>query len=290
MSGNFFAPYPGNKYREAPVILSDAFADVDWSKVKYVIEPFCGSAGFSRYIHNNVPTFNGEFLLRDVNVGLVKLLNIVSRGGFPALFARMQTDCATIVDKNSFIDYRAGLDETDGAEWYLLRRVRGPMQETIYSDAHIQALRKTNIDRLAACSSFFSSGRVYAVVQDCRTTELEVARLVERHGPQSVVVFADPPYFNSCNSFYTSSESIADTPTIDHKKQISDTTGTFVSILRILKTGALCASILSHSALLADYYDGFVKKIYDKTYGANIYDAKTKSVYKKHTLHMLICK
>ena len=68
MSKNqFFVPYYGNKYREAALSIEKGMKGVDWSKVQYVIEPFCGSAGFSRYIHYNIPNFKGKFIWADAD-------------------------------------------------------------------------------------------------------------------------------------------------------------------------------------------------------------------------------
>lgn len=292
MSKNqFFVPYYGNKYREAALSIEQGLKGVDWKKVKFVIEPFCGSAGFSRYIHYNIPDFKGEYIWADNDEGLIAFLNEVKAGKFPALFEKVKADAAKITTKEEFQAYRSALDAATGVGWYSLKRIRGGFREMLFDAENVKRVCNLQADRLKPLVDLITSGRVTAVHQDSSKTAEQAKALAKKHGKGSVVVFCDPPYFQSCNSYYSSAVKIQSEQAEQggNKYTDPDQSGMFVDILELMRDPNVYAmSVLNHSHLMAALFTGYVGHIYDKTYGQSHKNKITGENYVKQSKHMVI--
>ena len=288
---NFFVPYYGNKYRETALSIEKGLAGIDWSKVKVVIEPFCGSAGFSRYIHYNIPEYKGDYIWADIDEGLIAFINAVKDGKFPDLFAQMKKDAATITDKEKFHTYHKNLDVTTASGWYSQKRIRGGFRATLFDADAVKRVGNSQSDRLKPLIELITSGRISAVLQDSKKTAEDAMNLAKKHGRGSVVVFCDPPYFQSCNSFYSSAVNSTNLQAEqgDNRYTEPDKSGTFCDILDIMRDSNVYAiSVLNHSHLMAMFFKGFVVHIYDKAYSLSHHNKKTGEQYKKYTKHMII--
>jgi site-specific DNA-adenine methylase len=292
MSKNqFFVPYYGNKYRETALSIEKGLAGIDWSKVKVVIEPFCGSAGFSRYIHYNIPDYKGDYVWADNDEGLIAFINAVKDGKFPDLFAQIKKDAATITDKEKFQTYRENLDATTASGWYSQKRIRGGFREMLFDADNVKRVCNLQGDRLKPLIELITSGRVSAVFQDSKKTAEDAMNLAKKHGKGSVVVFCDPPYFQSCNSYYSSAVKIESVQAEQggNKYTDPDQSGMFCDILDLMRDPNVFAiSVLNHSHLMAMFFKGFVVHIYDKTYGQAHKNKKTGENYVKQSKHMVI--
>lgn len=287
----FFVPYYGNKYAEAKTAIEKGLTGIDWSKVKAVVEPFCGSAGFSRYIHYNIPEFKGEYVWADSDVGLIDFLNLVKAGKFPDLIKKIKEDAAKITSKEEFKAYREASDPTTGEGWFASKRIRGGFRENLYDADNISRVVNLKMERLDALVELITSGRVTCISQDSTATAALVADLAKKHGKGAVVVFCDPPYFQSCNSYYSSDikQEAQQAELGSNKYTDPDQSGMFCDILQMLnnkQVKAMC--VLNHSHLMAKFYEGFVGYIYDKTYGQCHHNKKTGENYVKQSKHMII--
>ena len=288
----WFTSYYGNKWKEAKEHMPRISAMVDWSSVKYIVEPFCGSAGFSRYVFFNVPEFAGKFLWTDMDPGLIGFYMIVKKGGFPELSEKIKEDCGKIKTKEDFQAYRAALDVKTGAGWYAMNKVRGGFRADLFSLESLTSAAKRDYSGLEALVELIKSDRVFIKCQDCSATFKECAELAEYFGDwKSVFIFSDPPYFETNNSYYASSvarDVLASG--CNGSYSTPDQTGIFVEIghsMREKKT--LSLSIINHCAMLADYFSGSVGLIYDKFYNQAHKNKHTGESFKKYTTHMIVC-
>jgi len=287
----FFVPYYGNKYAEAKTAIDMGLTGIDWSKVKVVVEPFCGSAGFSRYIHYNIPEYKGEYVWADTDGGLIAFLNLVKDGKFPDLIKKIKEDAAKITSKEEFKAYREATDPETGEGWFAVKRIRGGFREMLYDAENVSRVANLKTERLDPLIDLIRSGRVTCITQDSSATAAMVAELGKKHGKGSVVVFCDPPYFQSCNSYYSSDVKIEAEQAESRKNTYTDPdqSGMFCDILKMLNNKQIKAMcVLNHSHLMAKFYEGFVGHIYDKTYGQSHVNKKTGQNYVKQSKHMII--
>lgn len=285
---NFFVPYYGNKYQETANTIEKGLSGIDWSTIDYIVEPFCGSAGFSRYIYYNVPAYKGKFIWCDVDEGLVRFMDLVKNKKFPELFEKIKNEATKITTKEEFKAYRAELDPSKGEDWYALKRVRGSQREELFNAESIKRLFGSKMERLQPLITFLESGRVEIVCRSSAETKVEVEKLSASH---SVLVYCDPPYFQSCNSYYVSCSKVESVQAEqgNHRYTDPDSSGMFVDILSMMKNPTvICVCVLNKSFLMEQFYNGFVVCEYDKTYSQPHKNKKTGESYLKQSKHMVI--
>ncbi len=286
----WFTSYYGNKWKEAKEHMERISAMVDWKGVKYIVEPFCGSAGFSRYVFFNVPDFTGTFLWTDMDPGLIGFYKIVKEGGFLELAEKIKEDCGKIKNKEDFQAYRAGLDVATGEGWYAMNKVRGGFRADLFNLESLVSASKRDYTGLEALVDLIKSDRVIVKCQDCSATFAECVELAMSDW-KSVFVFSDPPYFETNNSYYASSVA-RDVLSSGCNGTYStpDQTGIFVEIRRSMtEKKMLSLSIINHCAMLADYFSGSVALVYDKYYNQAHKNKHTGESFKKYTKHMIVC-
>ena len=286
----WFTSYYGNKWKEAKEHMPRISAMIDWKEVKYIVEPFCGSAGFSRYVFFNVPDFSGKFMWTDMDPGLIAFYKIVKEGGFAELAEKIKEDCAKIKSKEEFQAYRAGLDAGTGEGWYAMNKVRGGFRADLFHLESLVAASKRDYTGLETLIGLIKSDRVIVKCQDCSVTFAECAELAEGDW-KSVFVFSDPPYFETDNSYYASSVSRDILASgCNGAYSTPDQTGIFVEVRRSMtEKKTLSLSIINHCAMLADYFSGSVCFIYDKYYNQAHRNKHTGESFKKYTKHMIVC-
>lgn len=255
---------------------------IDWKTITHVVEPFCGGAGFSRYIAHNVPEFTGRFLWRDTDPGLIGLMQIIIDGKFPDLLEQTKEEAKTITTKEAFHAYRTKQDITTGEGYFKNKRIRGGFREDLFNKENVERFvsSKQNFDPLIA----MMQTRVDAKCQSSDKTVEEINAFPETH---KVLVFSDPPYFQSCNSFYNTCDEKVVLGT-GNRHEDADTSGMFIDVLHFMRSKATSFCILNHSHLMAELYKGYVKQIYLKTYNQQHKDKKTGKLYMKQSKHMVI--
>ena len=254
---NFIVPYYGNKYKEAKLAIEHT--KIDWKDIEYVIEPFCGGAGFSRYIAHNIPEYKGKFIWCDMDSGLIGLMQIMIDGGFAALMESTKKDAEAVTTKEAFQEYRAKQDMTTGSGYFKNKRIRGGFRENLFCKENIERFIKSKQSHKPLLD-LMTSGRVVAKHQPANKT---IEEAIELSKTANVVLFSDPPYFQSCNSFYdTCSEKV--TVREDNTHEDGDTSGMFVDILTSMRSPLISICVLNHSILMAELYKGFVGHVYKK--------------------------
>jgi site-specific DNA-adenine methylase len=289
---NWFVPYYGNKYRESAKTIESGLTGIDWSSVKYIVEPFCGSAGFSRYVFHNIKDYTGKFVWCDMDEGLINFYKLVKDGKFPELFAKMKQVSSALTDKDKFKAYRKTLDPTTGEGYYILKRVRGSYREDLFNEGDINRLKNMKIDNLTDLIELIKSERVEVYNQSSADTCKLIESLIDKYGDKSVLIYCDPPYFQSCNSYYVSS--------VDSSAEQSKESGTnllkcpdqsviYIEILNLLRDKrTITLSVLNHTCLMGELFKEHIALIYDKRYSQAHHNRLTGEIYRKYTKHMII--
>jgi len=279
---NFIVPYYGNKYKEAKQAIEHT--KIEWEKIDYVIEPFCGGAGFSRYIAHNIPEYKGGFIWCDMDAGLVGLMQIMIDGKFDDLLEITKKDAEAITTKEAFQEYRAKQDTSTGEGYFKNKRIRGGFRENLFCKESVERFVKSKQNHKPLLD-LMASGRVKVKHQPANKT---IEEAIELSKTANVIVFSDPPYFQSCNSFYdTCSEKTVVKE--DNTHEDGDTSGMFVDILAAMRSPLISICVLNHSILMAELYNGYVSHIYKKRYSQAHHDKATGKTYVKTTKHMILC-
>jgi site-specific DNA-adenine methylase len=224
-----------------------------------------------------VPEYTGEFLWCDVDSGLIAFMQIIIDGGFPALLEETKEEAKAITTKEAFQAYRARQDITTGRGYFKNKRVRGSFRESLFNKENIERFvaSKQNHETLIS----FMRARVKVKCQPSSKTFEEA--------PATSLIFSDPPYFQSCNSFYAACDDKV-TLGITNIHEDADSSGMFVDILHSLQRPSISICVLNHSNLMASLYAGYVAQTYMKVYGQVHHDKKTGRIYRKQSKHMIL--
>lgn len=179
--------YNGNKYLEArkhlmPIITANSTVDI-------VAEPFCGIAGFSRAFFEATPTFAGEIWLNDINPQLID--NIRQLKDNP------EATLTTL--EHQLQQYTTDAELTDAMKaspHCLLSLVCRGMTHRLFKISKGQSKIKNYREKIADYTAFFARVTLYNV------DAVEFLALLP--SSRRVLVFFDPPYFNSNNLEYKS--------------------------------------------------------------------------------------
>lgn len=178
----FIINYNGNKYIESKKLIPL----VDLSSYDIIIEPFCGIFGFSRRCYEM--GFRGQILLNDIDSNLIDTLN------------RLKDDSIKFIGEliNEFDKYKCDVDITSD----------------INKSYALGNISRTMSIRLCKRSQFISKTTNYLLKLD-KYKELYkhitfynmdaikfIDDVIKNNIDKKILIFFDPPYFNSSNDQY----------------------------------------------------------------------------------------
>ena len=189
---HFLIPYAGNKRSEFKNIY-DEFLKLDLTKIKYIIEPFCGTSAMSYYLSLYHPK-QYTYILNDNNQHLIELYRIASNEQRLKDLVNKLNDMIVDIDKQK---YNVIIKQHTLEAWiiknkiYQIRAGLFPNSrkmiksfEYLYNCPIINFLRTENI--------IFKS--------------VDAIEIIEEYNTEDCFVFIDPPYLTECNYFYYDSK------------------------------------------------------------------------------------
>ena len=253
---HFFIPYYGNKRQEVEKIYNEIKDDIENDKYKIIVEPFCGSSAFSYYIWLNNKNRDLSYVLNDNNKMLIELYNISK-------------------DETKFINLYNSLvklqEETTNKEKYLEVCKKANTDLICYIYIHkIFCIRAGlyPINKTFTIDSWktFLNAPIIDFIRNAKITFLNKNALEvyeEYKGNKKALIFLDPPYLASENSFYKD-------PTVNIYEYLFNND--------IKKEKALILLCLENNWIIKLLFKGKKNITYDKKYEAS----------KKKTEHILI--
>lgn len=253
MKNHFFISYFGNKRQEVERIYNNI---PDFDKYNIIVEPYCGSSAFSYYVWLNNKNKNLSYVLNDNNKFIIELYSIskniekfnilyndiikiqettTNKDLYKEVVKKAQNDLASYIYINKVYSIRVGL-------YPINRKFTKDSFNTFLNAPIIEFLRTANI-----------------------TIRNEDALKVydEYKGNDKAIIFLDPPYLISNNSWYN-----------DPKVNIYE----YLFNNDILKEKALIILCLENIWIIKLLFKGKKTIVYDKKY-------QTK---KKLTEHIII--
>lgn len=195
----FFLNYVGGKYRES----IDCFHndDIDFNKYSTFVEPFGGSFGFSRFIYLKLdkPT-DKKFIIYDNNEELITFYNNVKAMTYEEL-EKLHNDYNDIMNRYSKEEW-----SKDGRK--IIKCIAPTITDKNISFMFINNMSTTQKYSKKAIKKFNVDW--FEMLKYCEFICLNVnsnhVDIMNKHNDKKTLIYLDPPYLNSCNTFYNDVE------------------------------------------------------------------------------------
>lgn len=181
---NFILNYKGNKYLESKRF----FQDFDFSEYDIIVEPFCGIFGFSRYAYEK--GFKGEFYLNDLSTELINVLK------------ELKTNQANFINniEEELEKYKEDADlSRDKNKTYGLKLISCSAIENLCQIKKAKTKLKNYKIKSQEYHNFFK--KVHLFNQESQKFIEELPTYCPKN--KKILIFYDPPYFNSSNTSYS---------------------------------------------------------------------------------------
>lgn len=196
----FIFGYNGNKYQETKKHLYDKIKHL---KYEFVAEPYCGIFGFSRYYYLMKKDENITFLLNDINADLIESLRDIQkdiRGFVEELKSFTESEEYKAVDGSEFTK----LIKTKHKKFHLIFR---GFSEGVFNKRYGETKIRNFEKKIPEYEEFFTR---------CVFYNLDVGDFLKIcNEKENILLYFDPPYFNSNNLYYTKETRTPDNTYID---------------------------------------------------------------------------
>jgi site-specific DNA-adenine methylase len=242
--------YPGNKRNECEDIYNEIKDKLD--NITTIIEPFCGTAALSYYIHLNHPK-RFKYILNDNNKFLIQLYVIAKDETKLIKLINLLDNKIKGLNKEK---YDIIFKEDNLLSWIITHKIYN-----IRAGLFPLPPRKiiTTFNYLKDCP----------IIQFLRTENItfyntDAINIMDKYKNDNTnFIFLDPPYLVSCNDFYK-----------DAKVNIYE----YLYNNKISDMKALLITCLESNWIIKLLFNGQIKKEYGKKYEGS----------KKHTTHLII--
>ena len=190
MKNHFFIAYFGNKRSE----VEEIYKNINLDGIENIIEPFCGTCAFSYYLSTLHPK-KFKYILNDANKYIIELLNIAKD---KVKLKKLSDDINDIVFKNNvFIDketYNKKVKEQNLVS-YMIANKFYKISACLCPDDEGRFKTKLNLEDIP-------------IVKFLREEDVEISQgqgieiIEEFKNFDDCLIFLDPPYMMTQNSFY----------------------------------------------------------------------------------------
>lgn len=239
---NFYFSYFGNKRREVKY-----FENIDFDKYDRIVEPFAGSAAFSRWLYFCKGYKDKTYILNDIDEQLIGILNYVRVNGSEGLLNWTNEKMVNNISKPEYLELIKKKDK-DLNEYFFMRKTS--THGNMYPIRQIGKAYKNDSNKLN--DEFYKSPNVNLSCEDYRN-------VIEKYKDDpKTLIFLDPPYFESHNTEYSIN--------INEKHSVVDNTGYYINSLHLMKEKAGVLLIINSNELMDYVFRDYIKKTYDFTY------------------------
>jgi site-specific DNA-adenine methylase len=187
LKNHLFFGYAGNKRCEMPQIYE--YMKDKLENIETIIEPFCGSAAFSYYLSIKFPK-KYKYVLNDIDENLINLYKICKDENKLLKFNKQVNEAVKTINKEK---YNIIVKKGDFLGWFisnLIHAIRSGMFNLSYKP------KEYNFENIPIVK-FLRTENVIIKNVDA----LEIYN--EYKTDIKSLIFLDPPYLISCNSFYS---------------------------------------------------------------------------------------
>ena len=236
MKNHFYISYHGNKRNE----VLDIYDNINFENIDTIIEPFCGSCAISYYIWLKNP--NMKFILNDCNIHLKEMYEIYKDDNLIKIFEDEYSSLLVDINKEK---YNKIIKEPTPLAWYIKNKIY-----TIKPGLFPLEFRK--------CwhSINLKSYPIYDFYKHANITFLneDAIKVIQEYKDNNNCLFMiDPPYLNTCNSFYNLNNQTKVINNI-YEYFINNNINNFISkVMLILQNNYTIKSIFKDNHFLKEY-------------------------------------
>lgn len=191
MKNHFIISYAGNKREE----IDDIFSIIDLDKlnnITTIVEPFCGTCAFSYYISQKYPN-KFKYILNDNSTRLIDILEIMKDGERYNKFKdKVNEAIRTLDNKDKYLDI---ITSKTTLGWFIANKFFNIRPGLYPTNKSLKEIKDH-----------------YPIMDFLRTENIEIhnknaMEIIQKYkDDESVLIFMDPPYLQTCNDFYDNTE------------------------------------------------------------------------------------
>ena len=232
--------YLGNKYNETKQHINQ----LDINKYDTIIEPFCGSFGFSRYVNKHYPNTERKYIFYDNSPELIDFLNHIKE------LVENDTINLFMEDYNNIIDDINGeYDFKYEGRRYLRKPLVKSYIDLIDCNKHIKYMLKLNVLNGAFCQPSHKQRIDFDIYKQSTFINQSVNKLDLNVLNDKTLIYLDPPYIQTyCKTYDERDGNIYD------------------SIYDIFNSKSDVFMVYVFHPLVDSFYKPFKKEEYEKIY------------------------
>lgn len=196
MKNHFFIPYYGNKRNEVQKIY-----DIIESKINEIdtlVEPFCGSSAFSYYIWLKNKDKNLSYILNDNNKFIYDLYNLCKDNNKVIdIYNKLIKLKEATTNKDKYLEVCKKSKEGDLVSYIYIHKIYSIRPGLYPSNKNIS-------------DNIFDTFKNASILEFLQTANIKIynkdaIEIYDEHkNNPKAIIFLDPPYIQSCNTFYNS--------------------------------------------------------------------------------------
>jgi len=255
----FIINYNGNKYQETKKYLKDF---IEKSNYECIIEPFGGIFGFSRYYYLlKNENKNLKFMINDIDSELISFYKELKKD-FEGTLIKLRKKFDDITkDMTKDIELTKYLRDKDDCKFIELisKSIRGT-----YSISKFNTKFNNFMKKKEEYKNMFERTKFYNM------DVLEFLKLIPVK--KNNLIYFDPPYFNSDNSYYNT-----------YMDNYSDGTTCYLTILDFfIKTSHHCIFVMNKIDIINHIFKEYYHQEYEGTYQNTTKKKKHHIIYTKN--------
>jgi len=192
MKNHFLIPYYGNKRNEVKKI----YDIININDIDTIVEPFCGSSALSYYIWLNNKDKNLTYILNDNNKYIYDLYNLCKDNNKVLdIYNKLVILKETTTNKEKYLEICKKAKEGDLVSYVYINKIYS-MRPGLYPSIKKVGDKIFDSFKDAPILEFLQTANIKIYNKDA----IEIYN--EYKSNPKALIFLDPPYMQSCNTFY----------------------------------------------------------------------------------------
>jgi site-specific DNA-adenine methylase len=196
MKNHFIFSWSGNKRMEVENIVEKINLD---NNIKTIIEPYCGTSAFSVYLSKLYPK-KYKYIINDIDKNLIKLYNYIKNDD-QQIQDLINDTMKNIKNKDDYLKIISNNYDNKFISWFISHKICS-IRPGLYDLDYEYSEKKKVIFKKYEIFNFLRD-------EDVEILNIDAVDLIKKYvGLKNCLIFLDPPYLNTCNSFYCDEQSI----------------------------------------------------------------------------------
>jgi 16S rRNA G966 N2-methylase RsmD len=193
---HFVIPYSGNKRKEVEVVYNMIESKINENSI--IVEPFCGTSAFSYYIYTKNKDKNLKYILNDNSKNIYDLYNICKdKDKLADMYNKLIELFKQTPDKTEYLKVCKKAREGDLLSWVYINKIYS-IRAGLFPTNKAFTEKSLDTFKKAPIIDFLQNANITITNDD----GLDVYNHYKQN--ENAIIFIDPPYIQSCNTFYNS--------------------------------------------------------------------------------------